>query len=85
MDGSSEFGRGFLFKKYMEQKFSLDNINVLRADLVQDNERILDMLAERGQELKVQHIPNKINNFINTEKNRLYNSKIVGAFITYRT
>lgn len=47
--------RGILFKKYIENKFNIPGINILRIDLVFDNECMINMLEQRGHAIKIQN------------------------------
>lgn len=47
--------RGILFKKYLEQKLRVQGVNLARIDLVFDCKKMIDLLQQRGNAIKVQN------------------------------
>ena len=60
----SSRSRGLLFKKYVKDKLSIEDLNIARIDLVFDNKHMIELLEGRGHAMKVQNI-NRITNYEN--------------------
>ena len=47
--------RGILFKRYLEQKLKVQGVNIARIDLVFDQKKMIELLEQRGNAIKIQN------------------------------
>jgi len=62
-------------------------LKIAKIDLVFDNSKLIDLLEQRGQAIKVRN-KSKINELefrINQLKDSQYKARVIGAFVTYQT
>ena len=52
----SSNSRGLLFKKYVKDKLSIEDLNIARIDLVFDNKHMIELLEGRGHAMKLQNL-----------------------------
>ena len=77
--------RGHEIKQYLLNLLSVDNIKIVRIDLVFNNRDLIHYLELRGEAIKNQNwtLAAKIENRIESIKEKQYNSELIGAYIIY--
>lgn len=77
--------RGQEIKQYLMNLLSVDNIKIVRIDLVFNNRDLIHYLELRGEAIKNQNWPlaTKIEKRIESMKEKQYNSELIGAYIIY--
>lgn len=79
--------RGIIFKNYLQEKLRIQGTHIARVDLVFDNKKIINLLQNRGEALKLQKF-DRIGEYerqIEAQKEYQYHADVVGAFVTYHS